>query len=524
MPDLLLKNIGKSIPVVQFTITENSNEIGIADVTIPTIHLRADDGSGLLDVYQEPIEIWDNGTMYFNGVCKTYIPYPELNDSVNSASVIKLKCDDPFGFLACEPPLEIHFQDTDISVILTTLLSQIAAPTFTIVNFINLTDEPITVDLRGKDNLWSQITEAMSKAQAATYMRYVSGDPDNGYGVEIGYFRNQVDSNFAILGKNVVAKPEFQESDTEPLKSITPVSGDSLTSPVNLQDALNIDPTLNDASQDFQIVGNKVVNNTITKGCNARKEYSVVKTEGDEEPTQDELNQAAITLYYNAAKELQDSVNRISINANVVLGTRPKLYDAMWFDSNVFEPDFNPIIQSFDLVETFRLRRWLRILSITIDYRDRQKMFDETLNDFLPYLVYKVEITNADRRNRYDVWLQLNEKIDSQEDLNDPLAELAVNLGYKSIKTLTRTRSGGSPNCGGATGREFDFDFSSLIPASASGVTIDVSSITQGYEVQGVVQTGSVSPYADHVLCIKPTGSIWSLADSASVQITLYFI
>lgn len=517
MPELNFVDLGNSIPVISFTITQRMNEVGTMDVVVPGVHIRD------LDLYLEKIELWDNGELLFYGSCKSSVNYPEFNEGVSNATQIKLKCDDAFGWLVISEPVQVHYQNTQPSVILAALLATCPYETFSISDTINLNDGPITIDLRSADSLWTQIVAVLETSRRQNYMRNVGIDNAGIYLVEIGFFREQIDSNFAILGKNIVSRPEFAEPDNEPILSILPISGDSVDEPVSLQDALNIDPTLDDPSQDYQIVGDRVVNNTITRGMVVRRDYSVVKTEGSDPPTQTELDQAAVTLYYSAAKDLEASKDKITVTVNAVMSESPQLYDACWLDTFIYEPLFDPICNQYTYVQSFFIRRWLRIAGITIDYRERHDYYDEILCAIVPKRVYKLELTNSDRRNKYDVNLQLFEKIKDQENLNTGDAILASQLGYKRIRKLSVQQTGGATDCLG-TGHQFVFDHSAIVPATASGVVTAVTSISQGYEVTSVVQAASVDPYADLILCVEPIGGSWTVADSATVKVTFSYL
>lgn len=515
MPELLFTDLGKAIPVISFTVTQRMNEVGTLDVVVPGIHVRD------LDLYLEKMELWDAGELLFFGACKSHVNYPEFNEGVSNATQIKLKCDDAFGWLVISEPLEVHYQQTQPSVIIAALLATCPYQTFAISNTINLNDGAITVDLRSSDSLWTQIITALETSRRQNFIRCVGIDTSGTYLVEIGYFREQIDTNFAILGKNIVTRPEFAEPDNEPILSILPISGDSVDEPISLQDALNIDPTLDDPSQDYQIVGDRVVNNTITKGMAIRRDYSVVKTEGSDPPTQTELDQAAVTLYFSAAKDLEASKDKITVTVNTVMAQSPVLYDSCWLDTFIYEPLYDSICNTYEYIQSFFIRRWLRIAGITIDYRERHDHYDEILCAVVPKRVYKLELTNSDRRNKYDADLLLFEKIKDQENLNSPDGILASQLGYKRIRKLSVQETGGAANCG--TGHRFVFDHSSIVHANASGVTTAVTSISQGYEVTSVIQAASVDPYADLILCVEEVGGGWTGASSATVKVTFSY-
>lgn len=508
---------GKGVEIKDFQMSFGQTDIPTFDVTLPT---RAIAGQ---DLYLDDIAIYQDDLLIIDGIIKSPFPYPQLPESISNPLFTSLKCDNNLGRLGIEGGLIVHFQDTLVSVALAQLLAGTTLYSWILNDTSTLQDVEITVDVRGKETIWSQIQEVCSQSRYATFVRY-GGFNGTEYLLDIGYFRDRKNSPKAVWGDNIIAPPRFQEASQEPIKYIRPISGASADTPVDLDDALNIDATLDNASQDYQILlGQGIIrNNTITKGVAVTRSFNTIKTENDSAPSQAEKDQVALALYRTAAEEMEASQESISLTVKITSADVPNIHDAIWLESKIFEEKYDLYTEQFSIVESFDISGYFRITGITADLRERYEVYNPYTEQFIKNGVYELELVKGDKRvvkSETDILLEKTEKTSQFDNL-----EAIATGGVLGISNVTVSHSGVSANCnfsGVNTGRTFSFTVPTA-PAGATDVTITIKNISPTSYLVKTTTYGTIG--GSHVLCVQnETTNDWDITDSATIIVTCIF-
>lgn len=505
---------GKGIPIRTFQMNFTQADIPTFDVTLPT---RAIAGQ---DLYLEDIEIYRDDELIIDGLIRSPFAYPELPTSAANPLFTSLKCDNNLGRLVAEAGLLVHFQDTLVSVAIATLLAGTQLYSWILNDTSTLNDAEITLDLRGKETIWSQLQEVCNQSRYATFVRY-GGYNGADYLLDVGYFRDRKNTPKAVWGDNILTPPRFQESSTEPIKYLYPVSGSSSDTPVNLDFALNIDATLDDASQDYQIlVGTgSIRNNTITKGIAVRRSFATIKTENTDAPTQAELDQTAIALYRSASEEMEASQESVSISVQITADTVPQIHDAIWLESKIFEQDYDLYTEQINYIESFDISGYYRITGISADLRERYEIWNPYTEQFIGNAVYELELVKGDKRivkSETDILLEKTENTNLYDAVSG-----GVVLGISNVTVQQDTVAANCDYSGPNTGREFAFTIPSA-PLGATDVTIIIKDITPSNYAVKTTQYGSIG--GTHELCVidENTGN-WNVGDDCSITISCIF-
>jgi len=412
-----------------------------------------------------------------------------------------------------------------VSVAIATLLTDCQFSNWVLNNTVTLNDVTVTVDLRNKESLWAQIMEVCATSRNATFVRY-GGYSGGNYLLDIGYFRQRVNVPKAVWKSNILTPPRFQESNDIPIKIIYPVSGASADVPISLDDALAIDPTLNDASQDYQILTGQgaIRNNTITRGIATRREYQSVKTKNDTSPSQAELNETALSLYRVAAQDLEASQSSTSLSVKITSDSVPQIHDAIWFEGKIFETGYDLLTEEFELIESFDLNGYMRIVGITADLRERYSVYNEFTEQFVGNAVYELELVQGDKRitkSAIDILLAKTENTSSYDNL-----QATVGGGVLGISTVTVQQTAVAANCTysvGLDGRSFVFTLPSA-PVGATSAIIVVKSVSPTNYVYLTTTYGTIGGI-DHELCVQNSAtSDWTILDDAIIIINIFWV
>lgn len=508
---------GKAIHLKDFQMNITQTEVPTFDISVPTRDIVGQ------DLFLEDVSVYRDDELIIDGLIKSPYMYPELPDSISNPLFTSLKCDNNLGRLVNEAAGLYHFQDTLVSVAIATLLTTCQFSSWVLNNTVTLNDVTVTVDLRNKESLWAQIMEVCSTSRNATFVRY-GGYSGGNYLLDIGYFRDRVNVPKAIWGSNILTAPRYQESNDIPIKIIYPVSGASADVPISLDDALSIDPTLSDASQDYQILTGQgaIRNNTITKGIATRREYQSVKTKNDTSPSQAELNETALSLYRVAAQDLEASQSSTSLSVKITSETVPQIHDAIWMEAKIFETGYDLYTEEFELIESFDVSGYFRIVGISGDMRERYETYNSFTEQFVGNAVYELELVEGDKRitkSAIDILLAKTENTSSYDNL-----QATVGGGVLGVANVTVQQDTVAANCnynGVLDGREFDFTIPSA-PVGATDVIVTVKSVTPSNYIFKVTTYGSIG--GNYILCVQnSTTNDWDITDDCSITITVFF-
>lgn len=508
--------LGRDIPIRSFQMEYGQNEIPTFDVELPVRYIAG------LDLYLEDISVLQDGQELIRGIVRTPYIIPEMQSSISAPLFTKIQCDTDLGRLQKEPSLLVHFQNELLSAALTQLLASATGSTWSLGDVSTLADREVTIDLRDKETLWSQIVAITEANKTVTFVRY-GGSSGGIHLLDVGYFRTRPHYNRVIVGDNVLEAPRFQFPSQEPIKYFYPVSGKAPDEPVDLDLALNITPALANASQDYQIdegVG-RIINNRITKGVAIRRVLDVAKTENDEPPTSDELNELALSLYNTAVQEMTASEDTTSVTVKAMMDTLPDIYDACWFEGQVVEDDYDLFTEQVTQISSFALAGWFRIVGIRADYRERYERLNPFTEQVLPATVYELELVRGEKRVNKTESSEILDMTqtkgygvyDSVEAVN-PTVIIATD-------TVSVTRSNVAANCtfGAFDGRKFVFAIPTY-PNAVAGI-ITITAITDGYLAQTLTY-GTLG--GEHEVCVRPDSGDWTTSDVATVTITILYI
>lgn len=510
---------GKAVFLRDFQMTYGQEEIPTFNVTVPTRDIAGQ------DLYLEDISVWQDGEMIIDGIITTPFIYPELLPSISNPLFTSLDCDNNLGRLAIEAAPLYHFQNTLVSVAISTLLATAQQSSWIINDISTLEDISVTVDLRGKETLWSQLVELCKASRNVTLLRY-GGFNGTNYLLDVGFFRTKHNTPKAVWSENVIEPPRFQTANQQPIKILFPVSGASPELPVDLDLALNIDATLDDVSQDYQIlVGTgSIRNNLITKGAYVRRVYDSIKTENATSPSSAELNQTALALYRKAAEELEASRSSISLSVKITCEEQPIIHDAIWLESLIFEENYDLLTETFENIQSFRVAGYYRIVGITADFRERFEVWNPYTEQFISNSIYELELVAGDRRitkTATEIILEKTANTTIYDDL-----QTIVSGGIIRVSEVTVQEIAVSPNCnfsGPATGRNFTFSIPSA-PVGSTSAIVQVKDVSPTNYDYTTTQYGNITG-DDHILCVQNhSTSDWTILDDCTITISIFYI
>lgn len=509
---------GKGIELRDFQMSFTQDEIPTFDVTLPTRDIAGQ------DLYLEDISIYRDDILIIDGIIKSPNPYPELLESASNPLFTSLKCDNHLGRLAIEAGQIVHFQNVLVSVAITTLLAGTELSSWLLNDTSTLNDIEVTVDLRGRENLWSQIQEVCKQSRNATFVRY-GGFNGTEYLLDVGYFRERVNTPKAVWGDNIISPPRFQESDTEPIKYLYPISGSSSDMPVDLDRALNLDPTLDDISQDYQIIvgTGKIRNNNIVKGKSVRLSFDTIKTANDVAPTGAELDETALALYRSGAETLEASESTVSLSVKITCEDAPAIHDAIWLESKIFEEKYDLYTEEFEVIESFDISGYFRIVGITADLRDRFEVYNPYIEDYIGNAVYELELVQGDKRvvkSANDILLEKAQKTDVFDDIVG-----LVSGGILGISNVTVQHDTVAADCnytGVLDGKEFEF----VVPSPPVGATDVIVTIKDIDPTNYTIKTTQFATLlANHILCVQNSNTLdWDASDDCEIVASFIFI
>jgi hypothetical protein len=511
----------RAIELMGYKSEYNQDEIPTFDVTLPMRYVYD------LQIYLQDIAVYRDGELLNAGIIRTPSLFPILKDSISTPITNTLKCDGYLGKIFNEASIEVHFQHTLLSVAIATLLAATTESTWVLNDTTTLEDVEITADLRSKQTLWVQIQEALKASGNVTFIRY-GGKTDAGvYLADIGYFNRRFSNQRAVWHDNIISTPRFKEPTMEPIKSYYPISGDSASVPIDLDDALNIDPTLSDPSQDYQIIPGtgRVENNTIDVGIKVRKQISIHKTKNDAPPTQPQMNQTALSLYRRSVREMRlAGRGYVSMSVKIASDVAPIMHEAIWFSGTVFEEDYDLYTEKYSMIPVMEMSRWLRVVGIKADYRERLVETDPLTEKPLPLGVFELDLSSTDVRDNYDSSSIVHDTLDKNDTFDNQSAVVMGDIGIRGIRYVSLHRVGVVANCaydGPGTGRKFEFT-TPAAPTGSTDVIVQVKSVDPIDYPYHVTQNGDLSQ--NLILCVAGlNGDPWTIADDVTITVSYIF-
>lgn len=512
---LTAKLAGREISCRTFKEDAELNKVPTFTIEVPTRDILG------LTLFLQELTIFRDGTQLAGGIIREPKPIPKFNSSSSAPLFSTLKCDGYLGYLQADAPSVKfgHFQNQLASVALALTLGEMTSTIWSLGDTSTLQDIEITLDTREKQSVWSVLTAIADEAGEAMYFRYGGKDASGTHLLDVGAFGLWTDTS-AIWGENVLDAPRFKSPTREPVKTMVPIGGAAPDEPISLSLALNIDSTLADATQDYQIVGETIVNNTISNGIKIRQKFSDVKTENDDEPTAAELNECALALYRAAVKEMQASEEYLTVSVKVELDSVPVIGNLCWIDGTVYEQELDMLTGEINTYESFAIRDYLRIMKYSSDYRERLVKHDKLTLEPTLVSVYELDLSSSIKLDTYDAATLAWRKADTARSY-DKVSSSSGASGFVSTITVsvTHTTVASDITVGGTDYKIFTFA-APATPVGATSAIASVSFVESGYSFV-IFQAGGLA--TDAILYVNPTGGDWDALDSARFDVTWIF-
>jgi hypothetical protein len=374
------------------------------------------------NVLYETVDIYYAGELLISGFVDKR-PTIQIGDS--KILTVNLQCVDNMGLLTCRRSYRnSHFQNTSFLAAITTLI--LSYPDWTLDTStltVQQSGEMITIDLREKETLFSQITELVALIPGV-HMRY-GGFNGTDHVLEIGVFNTvntYADRNFNLLNINLEPQEKRYYKVVESYSGITEnkkirlnrafTDARYLASPYLAQY-----PISQDVSDGAWIVTNTLAPSGVT--CSIRKSFKSIKTKNDAVPTAAQKNDVSYALYLKSVRFLKESEPADLYTLRMTDVNIPRVGDRVHIHANIEEPVFNSLFGSVTgYVTTFTVNEDFRMTRLSLNLKD----INETLQDQLPVereFVFDITASSNDELGFYDAELELFEKLEEASEYNE---------------------------------------------------------------------------------------------------------
>lgn len=493
---------GQTVPCQKVKTSYQQKDIPELSLSVPTRLLNR---SNTDDYFLLDCALLDDGNPIFTGIV-AQLPIKQVGQTT------QFICDADLGRLAIEPTVEVHFQEVPVSTAIGLLLSNTMESTWAIDNTATLTDSEITLDVRDLSGMWAQIRGILDRCRYPTFLRYSHYDSGTHY-VDLGSFGDQ-NFDVSINRDNITKTPKSRPTATIPIKSIQPITGTSGETFVPLSYALQADPSLADDAS-YPIIGDRVYNNTITRGIHIKKPMTAHKTSNLEIPNLSKKANAALSAYGQCVREIQKSNPRTVVDIEVALETPPLLNQLVYVDITVHEVVYNADTMQEETVNTFDMQQWIRVVAISQDFNAKLEV--DTPATRIGTQVYKIKVSTADEIEDFDGDKYL---IDILQDAGKKDKQIAIATKQRNEVTVMHSSAASDCTSGWGDGKTFTFALPSP-PASATQVytTVDVPN-TRSYVI-----TQPATLVDDLIICVSGENNTdWDTGDSLSVTAAFVFI
>lgn len=509
---LQLQN-GQRLEITSLSVTYNQNEINTFDVTVPLRFLTQHPSTYYLD----DVFILRNGAEFIRGIIDDY----SLSISASSQILVNFRCFDELGKLGTyKAKSTAHYQNQLLIFIISDLLATRdlweLGDTSTMPNPLITT----TVDLRNKENLWSQIITAVESIPDL-FIRYGGiNTTNNKRRIDIGYF-DEVSPFWAVQHMNLL-ELTLNTNNKKVIRSIEAYGGRSGGTKVSLQNALNFDPSLA-THPEFPINPStlEVRNAAIPegKGYEIVKDYNVNKTRNDEAepPSQTEIDQAGYALWQNAVRDLKShEINKqYSCRATfpcTVFGNYsvPLVGNRLYVRGKVTETVIDPTTLLLEQRTVFDVEEPLRITSVQVDFNGGLETYTLGLTE----TAYKIIDDNS---------VQLYDKLSNPES-----AEAANPISALNVTAQTLTFGPGvAADCYYSNslpqpfdGKVFAFPLPSPPPGAVSvGYSVNILPLSANYHIT----TSPTLPATGLTLCVVDATLSWTALSQVTITILWVF-
>lgn len=443
---------------------------------------------------------------------------PTLELSKDGVLNVNVKCYSELGRLLCYRANTLaHFQEVPVVNIIQQLLT--TTPDWVLSDISTMVDAAVvtTVDLRGKESLFAQIAEAC-KSIPNLFLRY-GGFAGGIYNLDIGFFGE--DTNYLVQGRATTSLKVNNDSERvfRLVEAYSDKSGDER---LTLGSALSY-PGIGahpDWAQ-FPIVIDDgryvVINNALTEGCEISKSFSVNKTKNDTPPTAAEVAEAAFAMWQHAVRFLQENAEQDSYSGSAILTALPAISSDVYVDAHIQEDVYDPLTRQETLIETFRVREWLRITAIKCDFDTAVELPDDTYGD-----EYDLEITSGAYQKAYTDVEQLHDHLEHHGTADKNSG--AIGNGIKSITLVDVTHTTIEPAdaaCLPTVAKEYSFPLGT-IPAGATQVFGIILNKTPANANADITQYPAL-PATPMKACVD-VGGTWPGPSDVTVRVAYLFL
>jgi hypothetical protein len=504
----------QEIPVSAFDMRLVEKRIPEFNVTIPAPYL----GTTPNDIIFADIGVYRDGNPFISGIVSAY-PQPAVYQG--QQGFYKLACDGEVGRLYLELAADVQFQDVPISVVISTLLATAQDSNWLLDDITTLQNDNITIDVRDRESLWAQIEQVFKRASVPTFWRY-GGMSGGNHLLNIGSFGEQSPTYRAIQGENIIGRPDYKQATRTPILQLRPISGRVGLKPVALSEALGINPGLaSDPDYPLDAASESVLNAGLSRGRRLRKRFTDIKTENADNPTTEERQEAALSLYRSARREMVASEPYETLSLDVALPFQPELHNMMYVDTQVRELVYDDYTESAEWVDTLTRQGWYRITGIKYKHKAPYAISDSITETQFMVDTYEVDLTSGSDTDEYDESALVMDKLETN-DLQD---NTGVIVGVLDSVAVTVTETGQAPDCdysGPSTGKIFTFGMPS-IPSGATQVSASVIS-TSANVGWAIDQVARISPLQDYQLCVSGPGGVpWTIAHNVTITVLYSF-
>lgn len=367
------------------------------------------------NVLYKNVEIIYNGESLIQG----YIDKRPTINVTNSENIkINLSGADNLGRLACMNSRQnTHFQNSTLSSALSTLIASASGWTVTI-DTVSLGNQLVTLDLRNKETLFSQLTELISIIPGA-FFRY-GGMVGGNHVLEVGVFgalTTYANSGFNILSLSLEPQEDKYYSE---VRGYTGEAKNNVG--VERVYGLNFAQTdtrytTNPLNVQFPIVtvagvGYVVRNNNFLNGCAVTKYFSDIAPEDKSVNTTLAIrNDMSYMLYLACVRFLKENDLSNIYNLSISNEFIPKLGDKVRVNMNIDEQVFSDTFAAnHSSVSVFNADGDYRIVNISLNLAEivnRQVDYGEVCSEY----VLNLTATDSDGLVYYDKELKLYNRL-----------------------------------------------------------------------------------------------------------------
>lgn len=491
----------KIVSLLKVNIKQTLDEVGSFTIEIPSSEID------IRNIRGAEVIVYRNNTQLISGYVHERIGFTlKENGNVNA----KLKCFDELGRLTREAAITtLHIQDTLVTTVIDNILSasQFTSWTRTNVNFENSATETVTIDLRSKDTMFSQIVEVV-KAVPSLHLRYGGVDSFGARVLEIGNF-NQITEQFT-QGVNLqeLQMSPLQETQYSQIYAVGGLSGDTrvtlanaladpryATDPLALQFPIKVNPISGQAYIDHL---NSNVENAISKSFNFQK------TNNETDVTETEIAEAGYSLWKKAISFIQSYGEFDTYTGAVITNRIPLVGDRAIISSVATERAFNELTMSYDEVEVFEVLADLRIVGVETSLEEYEMIDEFALARLNNEIIVDFEVTSGEQAQEFDESIIL-----SDEPISEGTSEANLNLFPVQLVEVAHFGSAVNDCSGGGitNGKLFQFDFTP--PVGATGISYVIVGSTPSNALSTINQSPLVGG-TPLILCVAPSNGAWN--------------